>query len=517
MRALAWTLFGAVAVLAPTCVALGIAGDRHGLVLPEGRGSMLPQALIIGFASLEFAVVGLLIARRQQRNPIGWIFLASGALLALVGCAYAYADLSLYGDLRWPLTSVATWLTAWAFVPPVFVAPCLIALLFPTGKPLTPRWRYAVWFVAAGLVIAPFGGAFASGLVGYPDVENPAAFPVLEDIASAVDSVGKVTLAPTMLLLALTSIVLRFRRSRGVERLQLKWVASAGSVMVAGFFLAFVSGQNGDQRHRLRDRSRRLRSAADRRRCRDPPLPALRHRSRHLEDARLRGALTRARCRVRGARARRAGAVLVVRGRLESRDRDLDAGGGGAVPAGSGACPGVRRPAVLPAPLRRPAHAEAVRRAAARAGRPRHARARPVGGRRRDDAAHAGALCGSDGADCDRARRIEARVVGGGLAHRPPGDRRHTRCAGWCVRRGGDALRACARAVRRLRDRRRGRRRPPTGQPDRLDLLRVRRPLRALGARDRVRGLRDRRERGSGGTGSLRGSAAGPSSRCSPC
>jgi hypothetical protein len=52
--------------------------------------------------------------------------------------------------------------------------------------------------------------------------------------------VGQVTLAPIMLLLALASIVVRFRRSRGVERLQLKWVASAGSVMVAGFFFAFV-------------------------------------------------------------------------------------------------------------------------------------------------------------------------------------------------------------------------------------------------------------------------------------
>ncbi len=151
MRALAWTLFGAVAVLAPVCAALGIAGDRHGLVLPEGRESMLLQALVIAFASLEFAVVGLLIARRQQRNPIGWIFLAAGALLALVGCAYGYADLVLYGGFDWPLVSVATWLTAWAFIPPVFVAPCLIALLFPTGAPLTPRWRYAVWFVAAGL------------------------------------------------------------------------------------------------------------------------------------------------------------------------------------------------------------------------------------------------------------------------------------------------------------------------------------------------------------------------------
>ena len=122
VRALAWTLFGAIAVLAPTCAALGIAGDRHGLVLPEGRGPMLPQAIIIGFAALELAIVGLLIARRQPRNPIGWIFLASGALLALVGCAYGYADLSLYGGLDWPLTSVATWLTAWAFLPPVFFA-----------------------------------------------------------------------------------------------------------------------------------------------------------------------------------------------------------------------------------------------------------------------------------------------------------------------------------------------------------------------------------------------------------
>jgi hypothetical protein len=244
VRALAWTLFGAVAFLAPACVALGIAGERHGLALPEGHGPTLSQALVIGFASLEFAVVGLLIARRQQRNPIGWIFLAAGTLLAVVGCAYGYADLSLYGGLDWPLTSTVTWITDWAFVPAVFVAPCLIALLFPTGKPLTPRWGYAVWFVVAVGVVAPFSGAFRGGkLDGYPGVGNPAAFPVIRDIASTIDSVGKVTLAPAMLLLALTSIALRFRRSRDVERLQLKWVASAGSVLVTGFLLGFVSGQ----------------------------------------------------------------------------------------------------------------------------------------------------------------------------------------------------------------------------------------------------------------------------------
>jgi hypothetical protein len=241
VRAIAWSLFGATTVLAPTCVVLGVAGHLNGLVLPEGRGSMLAQALIIGLASVEFAVVGLLIARRQRSNPIGWIFLGSGALLALVGCAYAYADLALYADLGWPLGSVATWITTWAFVPPVFIAPCLIALLFPTGEPPTRRWRYAVWFVLAILVVATLGGAFQGGpLDGYPDRENPASVPILADIGSAIDTVGQTVFAPAMLIVALASLVVRFRRSRGVERLQLKWAAYAGTVLVVGFFFAFV-------------------------------------------------------------------------------------------------------------------------------------------------------------------------------------------------------------------------------------------------------------------------------------
>ena len=92
-------------------------------------------------------------------------------------------------------------------------------------------------------MIAPFGSAFEGGpLAGYPDVANPAAVPVLAHVAATIDSVGQVTLAPAMLLVALASLVVRVRRSRGVERLQLKWVAYAGSVMVVGFFCAFVGG-----------------------------------------------------------------------------------------------------------------------------------------------------------------------------------------------------------------------------------------------------------------------------------
>ena len=71
-------------------------------------------------------------------------------------------------------------------------------------------------------------------------------------------------------------------------------------------------------------------------------------------------------------------------GDVEPRDRGLDARGRGAVPPGAGAHPGARRPALLPPPLRRRAHARGVRRPAARRARPRRAAARAARRRRRD-------------------------------------------------------------------------------------------------------------------------------------
>ena len=100
-------------------------------------------------------------------------------------------------------------------------------------------------------------------------------------------------------------------------------------------------------------------------------LPAVRDRRDHPSHPRLRHAVGAARGNVRRGRDRAAGAVLVVRGRLEPRDRRVDARRGRVVHAGALARPALRRPALLPTPLRRAAHARGLRRAAARAGRPR--------------------------------------------------------------------------------------------------------------------------------------------------
>jgi hypothetical protein len=102
-------------------------------------------------------------------------------------------------------------------------------LLVPTGRPLTPRWRGVVWLAAAGIALSFIGSAFKAGqLDGAQSVDNPLGIdsPVIE-IAGAV---GGAVLVP-VLLASILSMFLRFRRSSGVERQQLKWVVFAASLL----------------------------------------------------------------------------------------------------------------------------------------------------------------------------------------------------------------------------------------------------------------------------------------------
>ena len=101
MRRVAWALFIPAVALAPVGIALGVVGERRGLDLPPDRGSKLLVELVAAIAAMLFAAVGLLIARKESRNPIGWIFLGSGLTLALTAVAYGYADLALYGGEGW--------------------------------------------------------------------------------------------------------------------------------------------------------------------------------------------------------------------------------------------------------------------------------------------------------------------------------------------------------------------------------------------------------------------------------
>jgi signal transduction histidine kinase len=180
----------------------------------------------------SFAVVGLLLASRRPDNPIGWIFLGTavvGGVQALAAEVGTYARAA--GELR--AASIATWVDAWIWVPITGTVAIHIFLLFPTGKLLSPRWRWIQWIGTAGILW--FGAAFALGSSELSGLANPF-FDVSKSVVDALFLGSLLYLAGV--LGGVASLIVRFRRSRGDERQQLKWFAAAATLL--GLFLLLV-------------------------------------------------------------------------------------------------------------------------------------------------------------------------------------------------------------------------------------------------------------------------------------
>ena len=185
---------------------------------------------------MTFATVGAVIASRRAENPIGWIFCAVGVLQAAQNIATEYANYSLLtqpGSL--PGGVVAAWFANWIWV--LFVGLVLVYFfsLFPNGHFLSPRWRWVAWLGAIGIT------ALALTFVFLPDplyssasfVENPYGVGELENRLVYIQVAFILYLIPVAA--ALTSLILRFRRARGEERQQLKWLASAAALVGLSF------------------------------------------------------------------------------------------------------------------------------------------------------------------------------------------------------------------------------------------------------------------------------------------
>ena len=180
---------------------------------------------VVSLAVYPFAVVGALIAFRRPRNPIAWLCLTIGLGFALEGALWGAA---LYGFARPDLVPMPEILAAVgdAFVmPSLFLMTTLLLLLFPDGRPPSPRWRWVAW-LSAGLI----AGGFLGGLVqpetggwGRPRVANPLAV----DAAEALDLVFFALFG--CVAASVVAVARRFRRATGVERLQLRWLAASGA------------------------------------------------------------------------------------------------------------------------------------------------------------------------------------------------------------------------------------------------------------------------------------------------
>jgi hypothetical protein len=177
---------------------------------------------------LAFTTVGLIIASRRSANPLGWLLLLFGFSLSANEFLRAYADYTLFyrpGTLPAGLfiAWVSTWI--WAFIYPILP---FVFLLFPDGRLPSPRWRPFAWI--AGLVnglfllMVPFR---AGGLEYFSTIPNPVGIPALTE--AVFELFAFVTFI--VILLATISLPVRFRRARGDERQQLKWVAYAAVLL----------------------------------------------------------------------------------------------------------------------------------------------------------------------------------------------------------------------------------------------------------------------------------------------
>jgi len=211
--------------------------------------NVAPTSLII----LIYVAVGVIVARRQPGNPVGWILLVFVVLFMLANdsgyyAVYAYS----LGHPRLPFAAAAvlvqpSWIPALAAIP-------LVILLFPDGRLASSRWRLVLWIYAAlwacvfAAIWVPIAIAVADHdvrLDSFGDVEGSggqagAAFSAVEIlIVAAIVAIW---------LSFVTHQVLSWRRTSGERRQQQKWLASGAAITMAGFALgaAFSGGAAGD-------------------------------------------------------------------------------------------------------------------------------------------------------------------------------------------------------------------------------------------------------------------------------
>jgi hypothetical protein len=202
-------------------------------------------APLMALMLVSFSTVGAVIAARRSDNAVGWSLLVISLALGVAFVGQVYADYTLVaapGSL--PGGAVAVWLSLWIPVP-ALVAATYFCLLFPDGRPLSHRWRWVGRLELTGGVLLMLGLSLRPGTLderNYPGARNPVGIEGAGRLLEGTTTVGT-ALALVALLLAVVSMIVRFRRSIGVERQQLKWIVYAGAVAAGGFALTlFLSG-----------------------------------------------------------------------------------------------------------------------------------------------------------------------------------------------------------------------------------------------------------------------------------
>ena len=234
---LAWSLAGLSVALFAAQILLYVLALS--VPVPERWDTSLSVVNLLGnVLFLIFPVVGALIASRQPRNPVGWVLLADGLMWSFNNMLSPYVvyALAVPGSLPFPLGAAA--FNNWLWVPSIGLLGTYVFLLFPDGRLPSRRWRPVAWL--SGLVVT----AVSAGVALDP---GP-----MEDQGGLINAFGilpawitpflwiTLSLLPLCMVASAASLVFRYRRSRGMERQQIKWIAFAAAFVGLLYLIAMA-------------------------------------------------------------------------------------------------------------------------------------------------------------------------------------------------------------------------------------------------------------------------------------
>jgi len=233
---MAWALWGSVCALSLLLITLTIAFHLVTRYDWYFAGSFQPWRMLTvqALGTLGAPLLGALIVWRQPTNRYGWVWCLLGLAVAVSGAALAYELWAWYVAPVKPLGYQAAWLgtvmdtLAWGLVP-------LVLVLFPDGRPPSPRWRPVVWATVVVAVVWTLSTALAHGpmIEGTP---NPFdwiwQYAIPAELARwlAIELVWAVQL---LLAVGAVSLLVRLRQAQERQRQQVKWLAYAAVLLAA--------------------------------------------------------------------------------------------------------------------------------------------------------------------------------------------------------------------------------------------------------------------------------------------
>jgi signal transduction histidine kinase len=210
----------------------------------SAEGALGDVGLLVAFSA--FPIIGYLLAVRRPENAIGWVMLGMGVVMGIPNAAYAtYAVHGGPGGRELGLLLDAIDQPMW--IPVVAIPATFLLLLFPNGHLPSPRWKWFARILGWGLVViflvilvgpGPIEGGALNG------ADNPLGLEFLRPFLGV--AFASILIIPIGAVGSLVSLVQRFRRSRGIERLQLRWLVTAATIVAATYAASVLFSLGGE-------------------------------------------------------------------------------------------------------------------------------------------------------------------------------------------------------------------------------------------------------------------------------